>query len=76
MAHMQAGLEELKRMAAVKGHLIALPPGQDALVLAASAHWFASGQANILESIDKLGAETNQQKPLPPMFQAPKNREE
>lgn len=70
--HMVAGMNDLKEFAATDGTLEGLPPGYDALVLAAAARWFAQGQASILKRIEDLKKQVKPQADPGPSFQAPR----
>lgn len=71
--HMIAGMKELRDAAEVSGDLEGLPPGYDAVVLAAAARWFSQGQANILHAIKKLGQSVIVRKDPGEPFQAPED---
>lgn len=64
--HMREGLARLKAKTAVKP--LQLPPGYDALVIAASEYHYKSGQQELLNEIEKLKEYHVPSKSLPPPF--------
>lgn len=55
--HMQAGLAILREFSRIKGTSTVLPPGVDARDLAANAFHYATGQASVLEDIERMRKE-------------------
>jgi hypothetical protein len=64
--HMVAGLAEIERR--IRASTTALPPGYDALVLAAGEHHRSVGNREVLNHIEEMAADKFVPEPLPPAF--------
>lgn len=63
---MQAGLAEIERR--IRASITPLPPGYDALVLAAGEHHRAVGNREVLNHVEEMGKEKSVPTPLPAPF--------